>query len=121
MVLLYSPRYFRTLCANILKKTCYFYSKTVYRSEKELFAVSSVVCYSIWEAIYSNLEDSSKPEHLLWALLFLKNYSTENTHCVIAGSPKTFRKWSWTYISHIADLKTVRRITGYNILVLILL
>lgn len=45
--------------------------------------------------------------HLLWALVFLKVYSTEEVHCRIVGwpSPKTFRKWSWYFVGKIAELK----------------
>jgi len=109
MVPLYSPRYFQNLTANILNKTSYIHSKRSLRQEKELLGVSSLVCYSIWEAIYEKLDDSAKPEHLLWALIFLKTYSSENTHSIIAGcSPVTFRKWSWEFIVHISNLNTVR-------------
>lgn len=110
MVPLYSPSYFQDICARMLNRTSYMHSKNMYRQEKELFGVSSLVCYSIWEAIYVELEEGSKPEHLLWALIFLKTYSSERTHCIIAGcSPVTFRKWSWKFISYVANLRTVCR------------
>lgn len=109
MVPLYSPRYFQNMAAKILNKNSYTYSKISCRQEKELFGVSSLVCYSIWEAIYEGLDDCSKPEHLFWALIFLKTYSSENTHSIIAGcSPRTFRKWSWEFIGLISNLNTVR-------------
>jgi len=109
MVPRFSPLYFKGLCFTILKRASPAYNTTVYRYEKEVFGVSSLVCYSIWESIYEKLPYSSKPKHLLWALIFLKNYSTEKVHSIIAGCDvKTFRKWSWEYVGYIACLKTVR-------------
>lgn len=47
------------------------------------------------------------PKHLLWALVFLKVYSTTAVHCRLVGwvDEKTFRKWSWYFLSLIASLK----------------
>lgn len=47
-----------------------------------------------------------KPKHMLWALLFLKTYSTEPTLASRVGGvdEKTFRKWTWLYLEGIAGL-----------------
>lgn len=48
-----------------------------------------------------------KPEHLLWCLLFLNNYSVEEINAGIAGvSERTFRDRSWFYAQGIANLDT---------------
>ena len=42
------------------------------------------------------------------ALLYLKVYSTEEVYHAISGADeKTFRKWSWIYVSLIAKLNVV--------------
>lgn len=49
--------------------------------------------------------------HLLWALMFMKLYSTEPDMCANAGGscgaidPKTFRKWVWPFIDALAELQ----------------
>lgn len=45
--------------------------------------------------------------HYLWALMFMKIYSTEGAMCGHAGGvdAKTFRKWVWPMIRAVADLE----------------
>ena len=45
--------------------------------------------------------------HYLWALMFMKLYSTESALCGHAGGvdPKTSRKWIWPFIHAIAELE----------------
>lgn len=45
--------------------------------------------------------------HYLWALMFMKIYSTEAAMCGHAGGvdPKTFRKWIWPFIYALSDLE----------------
>lgn len=51
---------------------------------------------------------SSRPVHLLWALLFLKVYGSEHTHRMIANvDEKTFRKWSWCFVHLLSDIDVV--------------
>jgi hypothetical protein len=52
------------------------------------------------------LEAAAEPKHLLWSLVFIKVYSTEEVHCSIVGwpDPKTFRKWSWYFLEKTACL-----------------
>jgi hypothetical protein len=40
---------------------------------------------------------SARPRHLLWALVFLKVYASEDVHCCLVGyvDAKTYRKWAW--------------------------
>ena len=47
----------------------------------------------------------ANPEHLLWSLLFLKTYSTEEILAAQVGAnEKTFRRWAWFYAEGIANL-----------------
>ena len=76
---------------------------------RSIFGASSEVVADIWNRIEAkeNLERGADIDHLLWALVFLKVYSTEEVHCAIVGWPstKTFRKWSWYFVEKIAGLK----------------
>lgn len=75
------------------------------------FGASIDVITDIWNRVQPFIDDehagSSHPKHLLWCLVFLKIYSTEEVHCRIVGwpAPKTFRKWSWYFVGKIAQLK----------------
>ena len=52
------------------------------------------------------VEDACKPKHLLWALIFLKTYSTESSLAVAIGADeKTLRKWIFIIIYAISDLE----------------
>ena len=49
----------------------------------------------------------SRPKHLLWALLLLKQYSIE--HVLVSQcntTRKTFRKWTWVIIEEISNLES---------------
>ena len=47
-----------------------------------------------------------KPKHLLWALNFLKTYSTEEQKIVLGTeTEKTMRQWIWRFIEAISILK----------------
>lgn len=73
-----------------------------------LFGVSSSICSIIWNEIESLLPDGSSPVHLLWTLLFLKNYNTEETNrAIIKADEKTIRKWIWIMVDAISKLKVV--------------
>jgi hypothetical protein len=53
------------------------------------------------------------PEHLLWALYFMKVYPKQGPGCLVVGAsagavdPKTHRKWVWVYVKAIAELVDV--------------
>lgn len=54
--------------------------------------------------------NGAKPDHLLWAMLFLKKYGDEWEHATLCGpekgavDEKTFRKWSQIFVIRIACL-----------------
>lgn len=105
---IYNAVYFRDLCAEMAGKASGVDNVTSRRCEKELFGVSLVVCSAIWNAISTKIPHSCKPKHLLWGLIFLKVYSNESIHCIIAGcDPRTFCKWSWHIVEILADLPMV--------------
>ena len=72
------------------------------------FGVTPYVCAYVWQALWTKMlvpRHGIKP-YLLWALMFLKLYSTEIVLAGMAGtSPKTFKKWSITFINALSQLK----------------
>lgn len=72
------------------------------------FGLSPEHCSIIWNLLdLDELSDNDarcvRPDHLLWALMLLKVYATENVLAGIAGVHRqTFRKWSWLIIKAIA-------------------
>ncbi|KAJ3117946.1 hypothetical protein HK098_006075 [Nowakowskiella sp. JEL0407] len=83
-------------------------AKTANKRFRALFGITPKICSLIWQSLVSK-PSGSKPEHLLYALLFLKLYDTEHAHHAITGSDeKTFRKWTWIFIELIADLDIIK-------------
>jgi hypothetical protein len=86
------------------------------------FGAHPKVVSSVWDLIdpfHTPIYDydgvllpNPKPEHLLWACMFLKLYTTESINATMAAGfstavdEKTFRKWSWAFIHHIAELES---------------
>ena len=84
------------------------------RRFRGLFGVSPDICAAIWNKLRMLLPRGAAPAHLLWALLFLKNYSTEHVNSVIAGvDEKTFRKWCWAFVKLISNLGIVSAIRKF--------
>ncbi len=69
----------------------------------------------LWElVVWDKLRPrGGRPEHLLWALYFMKVYPKQGLGCLVIGAsagainPKTHRKWVWAYIEAIAELVDV--------------
>lgn len=79
------------------------------RKFRSFFGVAPNICALIWSLLNGKRDRGSKPIHLLWALLFLNKYDTEELHAAITEvDVKTFRKWSWTFINLISNLDVVR-------------
>ena len=84
--------------------------KTMVRIFIDHFGMEPEIISSVWMRL--NLSPSikipknSKPQHLLWAFLFMKVYSTENVLTGIAGGvdPKSFRKWRNIFIKAVSKL-----------------
>ena len=78
-----------------------------------LYGVSPRVCvvvYTIWQREQHMNTYNLEIKHLLWGLMFLKVYGTEETHRVLAGgvSERTFRLWSWRVVEVLARMDVVR-------------
>ena len=79
-----------------------------------MFGCSPHVCSIIFKYLQqqNDIEWPSslglQPKHLLWALLFLKVYNTEEVNSSIVGcNEKTFRKWTWKVIEGLSKMLVV--------------
>ena len=87
------------------------------RRIRSFFGAPCSIIAIIWNRIWMKLEPDEKDDvckkgipqckFLLYALVFLKVYSSEDVHCSIVGWPsvRTFRKWSWFFVGKISELK----------------
>jgi len=82
------------------------------RAFRSVFGISWNVAASAWKLLEGNGgERGKKPIHLLWALLFIKQYGNEQSHCMVVGggvSAKTFRKWIWIVLDELAAVSAVK-------------
>ena len=53
------------------------------RRFRGLFGTSPAICATVWSMLGASLPRGAAPSHLLWALLFLKNYATEHVNSSI--------------------------------------
>jgi hypothetical protein len=77
-----------------------------------LFGVDSNTAALIWNMVESRGNILTEPgraiKHLLWSLLFLKNYETQALACILCRcSEKTHRKWVWIYVNEMSNLDVV--------------
>lgn len=79
-----------------------------YRKFRSFFGVSPSVCATVYANLSSVRSVKSRPKHLLWTLLHLKNYATEHINAALVGvSEKTFRKWCHIFIRLLAYMPVV--------------
>ena len=80
------------------------------RRFRELFGCGPLVALKVWSMLLeeSNEMTGADVVHMLWAMMFLKVYAKETTLSTMAGGvdEKTFRKWSWQFVSAISSLET---------------
>lgn len=82
--------------------------QTGLRRFKSFFGITPSVCSIIWDSLKNKIPAESAPKHLLWCLLFLKQYSVEHIrHTILNADEKTIRKWTWFYVKLLADLNVV--------------
>lgn len=74
---------------------------------RSFFGAPPFIVVDVWNRIEETIDaPGAHPRHLLWALVFLKVYQTEDVHCCIVGWPckETYRKWSWYFIEKMSQL-----------------
>jgi len=78
---------------------------------RQFFGCGVLVCLKLWNLLMTKnfLPSGGTIEHLLWSLMFLKTYGKQKVLCSLAGgvSVDTFWKWTWMFISAIAELENV--------------
>lgn len=75
---------------------------------RAFFGVSPSTCSILWSKVWqlNVAPGGARPCHLLWALMFLTVYSSEEVLSNIVGVHKqTFEEWTSTMIKTIARLK----------------
>jgi hypothetical protein len=69
------------------------------------FGFGSDVCATVWSRIIH--PDGAEPPHLLWTLLFLKVYASEEVISNLVGVCRnTYRKWVWPMLSVIQQMES---------------
>lgn len=82
-------------------------SLTGYRKFRTYFGISPEQCSIIWNRI-SDKPSGAEPKHLLWCMLFLRNYHKEHVNAAIVSvDEKTFRKWTWIFVELLSELNAV--------------
>ena len=72
------------------------------------FGMSPNLYVRVWDEIEDVLPSAAMIPHLLWVLLFLKVYGTEDTMAVmVQTTQKTYRKWVGIVIEEIYSLTYV--------------
>lgn len=78
------------------------------RRFKSFFGVTPIVCSIIWEKLSDELPPLAEPKHLLWTLLFLKQYGNEHTRrAIVRADEKTIRKWTWIFVELLSNMNAV--------------
>jgi hypothetical protein len=77
---------------------------------RSLFGATPKVCSILWISLADTVPAYSESKHLLWALLFLKTYTSEHVmHALTGADEKTVRKWVWIFVQLISDLHVVSK------------
>lgn len=83
-------------------------STTERRRFQQNYGISPFMCTILWSKLSPTLHKNCRPKHMLYALRFLKTYSTEDVSAVAEGcDEKTFRKWVWYFVTAIGQLNEV--------------
>lgn len=79
------------------------------RAFRALFGCSWVVAFKLWKLLLSHrlLPNGGSLTHLLWTLMFLKVYPTEDVMKKLTGGTdqKTIRKWVFLFVENISMLE----------------
>lgn len=77
-----------------------------HRLFRALFGCPPLVCVDLWETC--SFTRGTAPKHMMWSLLFLKVYATEDVLCsILRCCRRTFRKWLWPTVLAIAKAKPI--------------
>ena len=70
------------------------------------FGVDPEITAILWVSLERfRMEPEPEPKHLLWTLLFLKQYSPEGVLCTMVNTnERTYRKWVWKILSKLDEM-----------------
>lgn len=86
------------------------------RKFRAFFGVSVHIATDFWPLIPYRSDDKIK--YLVWALMFLKIFDTEQVHAMLTGCDgKSLRKWYKEYVELLSNIPTVR--LAYKFLILL--
>ena len=89
------------------------WNRESHRRFRTTFGTSPTVCEDMWKRLHQHSAQKHLlkfKEHLLWALMWLKQYGTETTIANQIGeglTEKTLRDWVKVYVTAVAELATV--------------
>ena len=80
------------------------------RRWRALFGATPYVCAKVWILIDTpnnkRLPSNAQRKHLMWALLFLREYEVEESHACLTGVDEdTFRKWQKIFVEELTFLE----------------
>ena len=113
----YGPLYFRQIGMSMIKNTREnlppdLISKSEERTFRAIFGASWLVVAKIWKLLEEHYPNRHKrPCHVLWALIFVKQYGNEQSHCMMVGGGvtlKTFRKWVWKILDEMSEVSSIK-------------
>ena len=80
------------------------------------FGVSCETTARLWSAIKPSLPSEARPKHLLWGLLKLKCYTTDEVCASLCRTTRaTYQKWMWVIVRALSKLKKVRKIIFFSV------
>ena len=89
-----TPHIFQISALPIVGRTEGTNSSDFRRALVACFSMSPIQCVHVWDEIEDGLPSAVMISHLLWVLLFLKVYETENTMVVMVWTTqRTNSKW----------------------------
>lgn len=108
-----SPQEFRQLGAAILGKKINYDHQSIDEEERRfrsMYGCHWRVAAGVWDVILAHgINKKKQKKHLLWALLWLKHYTNEQSLATIVGvSCKTFRKWVWILIEDMSNASVIK-------------
>lgn len=78
------------------------------RRFRALFGLDSKTTADCWNKIARGVPQGGSYRHLLWTLMFMKLYATEEVNSIIAQADRaTFRKWVNIFIDLISRMNMV--------------
>lgn len=95
------------LATSLVSNLSFSYSPSVRdRRFRAHFGTSAEICSKLWTLSAAHRPRGVRPIHLLWALLFLKQYNTENVNAGVAACNElTFRRWCWIMVRALSEIE----------------